>query len=1142
MSIKFTSGEMNMLREVNQLGPLMDDDEQEKVEVSKESDKQPVKSGGPADASLNTFVQSPAPNFRRGSGQFEQFADQHQIEAGRDWNFTDEQGILEIAENAVHNIKESVDGTKVLDDFLAKAQQRFVNAGKTLDQASKNRIEQAYEKLAGYVESYKKGRQGLLANLPSDFKKNTTTAAALSAIQKDLRVFRYQTQRALRDLDPDHTQKMGPLEWALRALQNKFTFSAHTQVRQSDISSLLWLEQNINDSLKAFNQALEGAGLYGHLRFEDNCKFSHTIHETLEISHLTNDQIRKYNMENTGTKAKLHNMLGELAVTGGTRQVKFEASAGALVGINFPGAAVAGLKADLKVNIIGEVKSSGKGHDLEVTYRLGGGTDLGVLAKLGSNEAGARAEAGGGVMLSKFVTRRYATLDDLIADADRCKMATTRTVIGAVVDNIKWVGSSIGALGQKFFRMLGRHAGEVVKSNEQYLNAMKERGVVNNCDRVLAERSNAMITGEVSGLTTHQDVHLRVAGNLGPAVNADASVNFEHQKDFRVKSNFFVPFANRLRGADLGTLRTKVRNYINGPIKLGNYKNKPDLDSNDDELYADNKNKFEKYQDELIDFTDSEEYIFVDEEDDDSTFDDLKYGRVKQDSKTENAGKAAAELEYDTDLKFSGAKNVAAILENEYDLLIEAAQQHKPADDSQWSDFANQIREIMIVTEMQVAKKRISRADGDRLLSRFSNPPVKIPPDIFREYLMEGSGSAKPPKIRNNFGASVSLNLFSSSTNGLTSEITSSVGKAVADAAIDEMRHQTGLDTDLGYHFSSEKPVKPGEDPRPWENTVKTTHDFVVTANLPVSALFHITSKLKADANKPLDLKSESFKKEVAKDIAADSGVDAATNALKKILPAMLISMAKEEIKAQVMEWLSDPQHIAEIVVFAYEHRNEAFNLICDTLLFGLEHHKALLEAYDQVKGYIAGSENLGTYKRNKVFSLNYVDGEFESIQYASEIVNKSGFDLEPLGVGIGLSLSMSLSVSERKTDKFVQIAPSLNTMMAMAESNMFNDLSINPSGRNEYYKNWMANNYMAIVNLMTELKSEKNLKLYQDALGLVKNKPELKAQLELSWQQVQKAVEDPKTKPFEKLDAMYDLVMAMTRAYRSALPTEEEE
>ena len=105
-----------------------------------------------------------------------------------------------------------------------------------------------------------------------------------------------------------------------------------------------------------------------------------------------------------------------------------------------------------------------------------------------------------------------------------------------------------------------------------------------------------------------------------------------------------------------------------------------------------------------------------------------------------------------------------------------------------------------------------------------------------------------------------------------------------ADGGVKELRHQTGLDTEVEYVFTRETPVEK-TDPRPWENLTRTTHTLSITGSAPMRIL--LDNVVKSVANKgervenqkPIDWKS------ITKESLVDAAKDAPMGALYAALP-----------------------------------------------------------------------------------------------------------------------------------------------------------------------------------------------------------------------------------------------------------------
>ena len=178
-----------------------------------------------------------------------------------------------------------------------------------------------------------------------------------------------------------------------------------------------------------------------------------------------------------------------------------------------------------------------------------------------STIAGAKAQASAGGEVSHFVTRSYQTLDDFLLDAKRNKFATSRTLVGAIVGGFKSLGRSIGSLGTKFFRWLGRKAGDIKQDNAQYLQTLKDRGIAGALDGLLAKRLNPVIVAERKGYTLHLRGEAKGSIKIrGGVVDISAKTGGSHERDFKVKSYSYAPVARGIKSAkDTAALNAMMR-------------------------------------------------------------------------------------------------------------------------------------------------------------------------------------------------------------------------------------------------------------------------------------------------------------------------------------------------------------------------------------------------------------------------------------------------------------------------------------------------------------------------------------------------------------------------------------------------------
>ena len=231
----------------------------------------------------------------------------------------------------------------------------------------------------------------------------------------------------------------------------------------------------------------------------------------------------------------------------------------------------------------------------------------------------------------------------------------------------------------------------------------------------------------------------------------------------------------------------------------------------------------------------------------------------------------------------------------------------------------------MVAVEIRCREGKMSRGEADRLLNRMSNPSVKIPQDVFREYLMDGSPAGKPPKIRTSAQVKIKLSVLNDVTGGMTKDIGNTFVKAVADGAVKEMRHQIGFDSSYQYVYTSEKPSPSSQDARPWEQDEKTSHALVVSNAAPFRAIIDIATKIAAGKGQPHELQTENTLLENAKQAGIDSLKDAGKGATTKIIINTLIAGVKEGAKAAVINYLSKPENIAKIMAWIGKNAGKGY-------------------------------------------------------------------------------------------------------------------------------------------------------------------------------------------------------------------------
>ena len=1016
----------------------------------------------PHDPAVENVVQNGAgPDMNDGNGQAVQFAANHQVGAGRDWDMHSAEGMLDMVRNSVEHLKTQVVGAKGIDAFvnsLVEMTARMIAGREDVPTAS---IAKDLADIKETADALKRARAGLLSGISEGDAKGDPREA-LASLRKTLRVFRYETQKALAEQGSE-SGRMGFNEKSLRTIQNFFTFGVKHHVTTADLAEIERLEAKFSSLLATLREHLSAVDPTAvPATPPKTALFGNVIGDALELSHRTNDQIRDF-QDADATASTLRGIVGSLAEKGGSRKVEFSAGVGALIGLGIPSAATAGLRAGVRVKLIGEINAPGKGRPISVTFRFAGGAEARLSAVAGkeSSIAGAKAQASAGAEASYFTTRTYATLDDLILDADNCKLATSRTIGGAIGGWAKKaISCTIGKLGTSFFRWLGRKSGEVKQDNAAYLQSLKQRGVVGALDGLLAKRANPLIIGRRSGGTFGLRAEAKASIDIiGGTLNVGAGASISQEHEFKVTSRAFAPLAHIARNApDAKSLDALMRPGPDGGLA----------------------------------------------------------GPVPH-------------------FTAANPEALAGMLETQFEEAVyraaEAAKRSKGvfvrSDVVGFARAANEIRTLMLATELAVREGRLSRDAADRLLERYSNPPVKFPQEIFAEYLMDGAGAAKPPKMRTTMTASIQVGLFSDATDGLTEGIGNSIVKAVADGGVKELRHQAGLDTKVQYRFTSEDPMK-ADDPRPWENVPRTVHELSITASTPARVIIDAITKTYANKGGRLEDRSPNLGKDIAVGLAKDIGKDAATGALYATLPGFILASVKETAVAAVKKWLADPENVRKLVTFALEHLGDAVELLVNAVEWVADHPDLTLYAV----GAIRGASSIGESERSKVLQWSFMDGEFESITVLSQKTNKIGVNVDPVGIGPTVGFDFSYSVTETIKDREYGPTRPLLSFLAKTEEFLSSETGLQRAGNGEALKNWLAKNARGVKDMLGKLTDPKNMKIYADALQAANGDFAQQERLQDAWKAVRALPTDATDDA--KIDAAHRLLVEMVVAYRT--------
>jgi len=1012
----------------------------------------------------HVVVDGVGPDLLPGNEQAQNFADNHTVSVGYDWDLNTPKGMLETAQKAIVNIKTVITGEdkfvafkSMLDDAVRNA----IDTNTALNNADRSELVQLLTECKTAMNELQMARAELTAAV-KDGSDIADPRKGLAQIRKTLRAFRYEMQCELSKRGYE-AGKMGFNEGNLRAIQNAFTFVG-SKVTET-FARVMELESRLDDAFTELRNAIHAANRGSvPLQMPANVKLANAAGEALELSHLTNDRIRDF-QDMDATSSTLRGIVSKLAEKGGSRKVEFTAGVGALIGLGFSSAFSAGVRVGMRYRVIGEISSQGKGTSISVTFRMAGGLEAkaGIKAGEESFSPDAKAQVVAGVEGSRFVTRSYLTVEDLILDANRCKLATSRTIGMAVWGGIKSLGKSIYGLGRSVFRWLGRKSGEVKQDNAAYLQSLKARGIAGELDRLLAKRVNPVIVEVRKGWTVGGQAEASAnASVVKDVLDMGLSGNMAREKDFRVKGKIFTSLARAARNArDVDALNALMR-----PGPAGG--NVPPI--------------------------------------------------------THFNGNSADEIVKSIDEMFE-----VAIHEGEEVAKLKIGPLRSP-DKVGFARVANMLRSLMLATELAVREGKIPREAADTLFERYGNPPFKFPTDVFREYLMVDIGASKPAKIRNSASLKLQIGLFTGWSNGMTEGIGSSIIKAVADGAVKEMRHQIGLDTTFQYRFSSEKPARPGEDPRPWENTVKTSHELAITASTPIRVLIDAITRTVVNKGERLENKSQSVAKDTAKGVVKDLASDIPLGVVNSTIVGLLLASVKETAIAAVKSWLSKPENIAKLLVFIIENAGSTIETILDVIQWACEHP----EATKLILGTIKGTSLIAESERAKVIKWSFTDGKLDTIAVNSEVSSKLGVNVDPVGVGLGAGFDISYSVTESVKERSLTPRPTLVMLLEKGEQFLLGETGLATLGTGEAFRNWLSRNANGVVHMLDHMlddeNREKTLELYNQALLAADGDIALQERLQDTWREVQALPADATLD--EKVGIAHKLITAMVLAY----------
>ncbi len=457
-----------------------------------------------------------------------------------------------------------------------------------------------------------------------------------------------------------------------------------------------------------------------------------------------------------------------------------------------------------------------------------------------------------------------------------------------------------------------------------------------------------------------------------------------------------------------------------------------------------------------------------------------------------------------------------------FDRFVDHVARNPPKGKEGWAICANRIRTYLIAAEMMVRNGSIGRHEGDRILARFSNPAVAIPPDIFREYLMDDAGAAKPPKLRKSFEAQVKVDLwqkdFADWGGGLVSD---PIGAGALKGGAEAVRRQILLDQHFVYRYSTEKPADASRpDPRPWENLKKSTHELSFYASTPVRVILDYIAK-KAVESAWGEEKSVTLKDEAAKSWSAGW-----RDFVETVLP--------ELIGGGIDAYLADPAHVTEVLKFLDDHPSLSWDVLRMCLLDAQRHPEAPLEKIAERLNSTIGLANASGNQSLKTFHWTRVEGKIVSFSLSEDRSSKIGVNADPIAMPIGVAGDISFRVANSVNDYTVLPHPTLVTLLEKTENILLGDVAIDGPGNGEKLKNFLARNASGVSGLLVNLRLNASRNIVADALRKCSHVPELHDEVEAAYAAALSARNG--ASKAEKLEVMQRLLVALVMAFRVPL------
>ncbi len=130
-------------------------------EVQDVQDNQVVKEVQQDPAVQGAMVNGIGPDLQYGNGQAVQFASQHHVSPGRDWDMNTASGMLEMAQKAVEQIKKTVAGAEKLSALDRAVSENIAHVSASHPQGDMDGLIQSYTEFKTILRDLKQARAAL---------------------------------------------------------------------------------------------------------------------------------------------------------------------------------------------------------------------------------------------------------------------------------------------------------------------------------------------------------------------------------------------------------------------------------------------------------------------------------------------------------------------------------------------------------------------------------------------------------------------------------------------------------------------------------------------------------------------------------------------------------------------------------------------------------------------------------------------------------------------------------------------------------------------------------------------------------------------------------------------------------------------